>query len=34
MTVIQGDMDIWLQTGNENRDKLINALIYRQTYRD
>ena len=21
-----GDMDIWLQTGNENRDKLINAL--------
>ena len=22
-----GDMDIWLQTGNENRDKLINALI-------
>ena len=22
-----GDMDIWLQMGNENRDKLINALI-------
>lgn len=22
-----GDMDIWLKTGNENRDKLINALI-------
>ena len=22
-----GDMDIWLQLGNENRDKLINALI-------
>lgn len=21
-----GDMDIWLKTGNENRDKLINAL--------
>jgi predicted nucleotidyltransferase len=21
-----GDMDIWLQTGNENRDKLLNAL--------
>lgn len=21
-----GDMDVWLKTGNENRDKLINAL--------
>lgn len=21
-----GDMDIWLKTGNRNRDKLINAL--------
>lgn len=21
-----GDMDIWLKTGNENRDKLVNAL--------